>query len=102
MILEEIEGSVTVTYAGKTLRIGDSADDYSKGVFVVGAGKAIFRVDSSCTFEVKGVQGESYAEAAPMPAPTPVPAPAPKVEAAPVAERVTPPVETPSEPAKEA
>jgi hypothetical protein len=90
MILEEIEGSVSVTYAGKTLSVGDSADDYSKGVFVIGAGKAIFRVDPSSTFEVKGVQAESYSEAAPIPAPV-------VVEAAPVVEVVSPPVETPSE-----
>jgi len=89
MILEEIEGSVTVTYAGKTLRVGDSADDYSKGVFVVGAGKAIFRVDPSSTFEVKGVQGESYSEAASIPAPV--------VEAAPVVEVVSAPMEAPVE-----
>ena len=94
MILEEIEGSVTVTYAGKTLRVGDSAEDYSKGVFVVGAGKAIFRVDSSCTFEVKGVEGES------APAPKAAPKAAP-VEAAPAAEVVAPVVEAPSTPAEE-
>jgi hypothetical protein len=89
MILEEIEGSVTVTYAGKTLSVGDSADDYSKGVFVVGAGKAIFRVDPSSTFEVKGVQGESYSEAASISAPV--------VEAAPVVEVVSAPMEAPVE-----
>jgi hypothetical protein len=89
MILEEIEGSVSVTYAGKTLSVGDSADDYSKGVFVVGAGKAIFRVDPSSTFEVKGVQGESYSEAASIPAPV--------VEAAPVVEVVPAPLEAPVE-----
>ena len=95
MILEEIEGNVRITYAGKTLSIGDSADDYSKGVFVVGAGKAIFRIDPNATFEVKGIEAESYTEAAPAPTPAPV-------EAAPVAERVTPPVEAPSTPAEEA
>jgi len=56
MILEEIEGNVNITYAGKTMVVGDSADDYSKGVFVVGKGKAIFRVDPSSTFEVKGIE----------------------------------------------
>ena len=94
MILEEIEGSVRIMYAGKVLSVGDSAEDYSKGVFVVGAGKAIFRVDSSCTFEVKGVEGES--------APAPVVAPkAAPVEAAPVAEVVAPVVEAPSTPVEE-
>jgi hypothetical protein len=92
MILEEIEGSVRIMYAGKVLSVGDSADDYSKGVFVVGIGKAIFRVDSNSTFEVKGVEAEN--NAAPIIAPTPVPAP---IQAAPVAERVTPAVETPGE-----
>ena len=77
MILEEIDGSVRIMYAGKTLSVGDFAEDYSKGIFVVGAGKAIFRVDPSSTFEIKGVEGESYSEAAPIPAPAPAPAPAP-------------------------
>lgn len=97
MILEEIEGSVRIMYAGKVLSVGDSADDYSKGVFVVGTGKAIFRVDSNSTFEIKGVEGESYSEAAPIPAPAPT-----KAEAAPVVERVTPPMEPSSEVTKEA
>jgi len=95
MILEEIEGSVRIMYAGKTLSVGDSADDYSKGVFVVGTGKVIFRVDPSSTFEVKGVEGESYSEVAPIPAPV-------VVEAAPVVEVVSPTMETPSEVTKEA
>lgn len=98
MILEEIEGSVRIMYAGKVLSVGDSADDYSKGVFVVGAGKAIFRVDPSSTFEIKGVEGESYSEAAPIPAP---PKAAP-VQAATAAVVVTPAVETPGEVTKEA
>jgi len=92
MILEEIEGNVKVTFAGKTLSVGDSADDYSKSVSVIGTGKAIFRIDPSATFEVKGVKA---AEEAPTPAPTP------KVQAAPIAERVTPPVETASKTAEE-
>jgi hypothetical protein len=94
MILEEIEGSVRIMYAGKTLSVGDSADDYSKGVFVVGSGKAIFRVDPSSTFEVKGVEAES----APTPAPAPAPAP---VQAAPAA-LVPTPMETPSQAAPQA
>ena len=100
MILEEIEGSVRIMYAGKVLSVGDSADDYSKGVFVVGAGKAIFRVDPNSTFEIKGVEAETHVEPAPIPAPAPAPAPAPIVEAAPVAERVTPAMETPGEDTK--
>ena len=94
MILEEIEGSVRIMYAGKTLSVGDSADDYSKGVFVVGSGKAIFRVDPSSTFEVKGVEAES----APTPAPAPAPAP---VQAAPAA-LVPTPMETSSQAAPQA
>ena len=97
MILEEIEGSVRIMYAGKVLSVGDSADDYSKGVFVVGTGKAIFRVDSNSTFEIKGIEAENAPVLAPAPAPV-----ATKVEAAPVVERVTPPMETPSEVTKEA
>ena len=89
MILEEIEGSVSIMYAGKTLSVGDFADDYSKGVFVVGAGKAIFRVDPSSTFEIKGIAAETDSAPAPVIAPV--------VEAAPVAELVPAPVETPSE-----
>ena len=96
MILEEIEGSVRIMYAGKTLSIGDSADDYSKGVFVVGAGKAIFRVDSSSTFEIKGIEAENAPTPEPIPA-APAPVPTPVVEAAPVVELVPAPVETPSE-----
>ena len=72
MILEEIEGTVSVMYAGKTLSVGDSAEDYSKGVFVVGSGKAIFRIDPCATFEIKGVEAESAAAPAPAPAPAPV------------------------------
>jgi hypothetical protein len=104
MILEEIEGSVRIMYAGKTLSIGDSADDYSKGVFVVGKGKAIFRVDSSSTFEVKGIEAENAPVPAPEPTPVPAPEPIPEpvVEAAPVVEVVPPPMETPSEVTKEA
>ena len=67
MILEEIEGTVSVMYAGKTLSVGDSAEDYSKGVFVVGSGKAIFRIDPCATFEIKGVEAESAAAPAPAP-----------------------------------
>ena len=73
MILEEIEGSVSIMYAGKTLSVGDFAEDYSKGVFVVGSGKAIFRVDPNATFEIKGVEAENAPVAAPAPAPAPAP-----------------------------
>lgn len=100
MILEEIDGDVKVVLNGKTLSINDSiADAQWPLVAVLGKGKATFRVDPSCTVEVKGV-AVVVEEAAP--APKAVPKAAPKVEAAPVAEQVTPPMETPGEAATEA
>jgi hypothetical protein len=98
MILEETSGDVLVTLEGKRLVVGTNFDDnkYS-AVVVVGIGKAIFRVDSSTTVERKSVEPlEAMSKSEGLPAQEPV------VEAAPVAERVSPPVETPSEPAKEA
>ena len=96
MILEEIDGDVKVVLNGKALSINDSIEDAQWPlVAVLGKGKATFRVDPSCTVEVRGV--EAVVETA-----APTPTPAPKVKAAPVAERVTPAVETPSEPTKEA
>lgn len=98
MILEEIDGDVKVVLNGKALSINDSIEDAQWPlVAVLGKGKATFRVDPSCTVEVKGV-AVVVEEAAPAPAPKA----APKVEAAPVAERVTPPMETPGEAATEA
>ena len=93
MILEEIDGDVKVVLNGKTLLVGKTIEDSQWPlVAVIGKGKATFRVDPSCTIEVKGV-------VAPIEtiAPTIV-----KVEAAPVAERVTQPMETPSKVTKEA
>jgi len=57
MILEQIEGNVTVILNGKTLTIGNSFDecDYST-VIVSGTGKAIFRIDPSCTVERVAVE----------------------------------------------
>jgi hypothetical protein len=100
MILEEIDGDVKVVLNGKTLAIGDSIENHQYAlVAVLGKGKATFRVDPSCTVEVKGV-------AAPVEAPVEAPVvkaakATVKVEAAP-AEVVTPIVETPSEATKEA
>jgi hypothetical protein len=93
MILEEIDGDVKVVLNGKTLIVGSRIEDSQWPlVGVVGKGKATFRVDPSCTVEVRGV-------AAPVENISPAPAPAPAlvsvVEAAPVAERVTPAMETP-------
>ena len=100
MILEEIDGDVKVVLNGKALSINDSIEDAQWPlVAVVGKGKATFRVDPSCTVEVKGV-AVVVEEAAP--APKAAPKAAPKVEAAPVVERVTPPMETPGEAATEA
>ena len=100
MILEEIDGDVKVVLNGKSLSVNDSIEDAQWPlVAVLGKGKATFRVDPSCTVEVKGV--EVVVEEA-APAPKAATKAAPKVEAAPVAERVTPPMETPGEAATEA
>ena len=96
MILEEIDGDVKVVLNGKALAVGNSIEDSQWPlVGVIGKGKATFRVDPSCTVEVKGVLAtvEDVAPAA-------VKAAA-KTEAAP-AVVVTPAVETPSEVTKEA
>jgi len=93
MILEEIDGDVKVVLNGKALSVNDSIEDGQWPlVAVLGKGKATFRVDPSCTVEIKGVA--VVVEEAPV-------VKAAKVEAAP-AEVVTPIVETPSEATKEA
>jgi hypothetical protein len=95
MILEEIDGDVKVVLNGKALVVGDSIEDSQWSfVAVMGKGKAMFRIDPSCTVEVKGVEAAIEEASAPVPKTVP--------KAAPVAERVTPAVETPSEPTKEA
>jgi hypothetical protein len=104
MILEETEGDVLVTIEGKRVVVGNNFDDsrYSM-VVVIGTGKAIFRVDANTTIERKGLMLGTRTENTPVIAPKAPPAPATApVEAAPVAERVTPAMETPSEPGKEA
>ena len=99
MILEEIDGDVKVVLNGKALSINDSIEDAQWPlVAVLGKGKATFRVDPSCTVEVKGV-AVVVEEVAPVP--KAAPKAAAKIEAAPVAERVTPPMETPGEAATE-
>jgi hypothetical protein len=93
MILEEIDGDVKVAVNGKALAVGDSIEDSQYPlVAVIGKGKATFRVDPSCTVEVKGV--EAVVEVA---TPTPVPAPkaAPVAKAAP-APQPEPAAETPA------
>jgi hypothetical protein len=107
MILEETSGDVSVTINGKKVVVGSSFEDSMYPIaLVIGNGKAIFRVDSSTTLEQKGIEVlEAMSKGLGIPATAPEPTPAPAttpVEAAPVAERVSPPVETPSEPTKEA
>ena len=63
MILEQIEGNVKVTFAGKTLVVGDAVDDYSKTLSVIGTGKAVFRIDPNATFEVKGANNDMQMDA---------------------------------------
>ena len=102
MILEETSGDILVTINGKKVAVGNSFDDSMYPiVLVTGTGKAIFRVDPNSTIERSGVpvlEAMGRGEGIPNPAPEPEPV----VEAAPVAERVTPAVETPSEVTKEA
>lgn len=96
MILEEIDGDVKVVLNGKALAVGNSIEDSQWPlVGVIGKGKATFRVDPSCTVEVKGVVA-AVEDVAPVPAKA-----AAKAEAAP-AVVVTPAVETPGEVTKEA
>ena len=108
MILEEIDGNVKVTVLRgngiAVVAVGEYISDHeSSTISVIGAGKAVIRVDPSCTFDIKGIEAEGTAAPAPAPAPTPAPAPAPApVEAAPVVEVVASAVETPSAPAEEA
>lgn len=57
MILEEIDGDVKVSLNGKALAVGDTIEDSQYPlVYVEGKGKAMFRVDPSCTVECKGVE----------------------------------------------
>jgi hypothetical protein len=99
MILEQTEGDVLVTLEGKRLVVGTNFDDSKYSMVVVtGIGKAIFRVDSNTTNEINAI---SVKEAMSKSLGLPERIPEPVVEAAPVAARVTPAVETPSEPAEE-
>jgi len=89
MILEEIDGDVKVVLNGKALAVGDTIEDSQHPlVAVIGKGKATFRVDPSCTVEIKGVEAVAEAAAAPAPVvekPAPKAAkPAPAPEPAPV------------------
>jgi hypothetical protein len=97
MILEETSGDVLVTIEGKKLVVGTYFDDSIYPiVLVTGTGKAIFRVDPSTTTERNGVpvlEAMGRGEGIPTP---------PPVKATPVVEQVTPPMETSSEPTKEA
>lgn len=94
MILEEIDGDVKVVLNGKPLTVGSEiADAQYPLVSVIGKGKATFRVDPSCTLEVKGV--EVAVEETPAPAPAPVKA-APAVKAVPAPEPTPEPAEKPA------
>ena len=92
MILENITGEVKVTIGNKTIAVGDTIEDAQyPSVFVVGKGKAVFRVDPNSTIERYGVKSEAVAEPKPAPAPAPkaaapVEPPAPVTEAAPTTE----------------
>ena len=77
MILEEIDGNVSVVLNGKNLAVGDSIEDSQYGIIsVLGKGKAIFRASPNTTAEIKGKE-ISVQEITPTPAPAPVPAPVP-------------------------
>ena len=84
MILEEIDGEVKVVLNGKALTVGSSIEDSQWPlVGVIGKGKATFRVDPSCTVEVKGVETDTSTIKT-----APVAEKAPIAEKAPVAEIV--------------
>ena len=99
MILEEIDGDVKVfikTGTGSTeLTVGQEINPAeAAAIYVVGVGKATVRVDSNCTYELKGKVWEE---------PPVVPVPEPEItETAPVFQPAPEPVETPAEtPAEE-
>lgn len=64
MILEEIDGNVVCVImrengSATQLAVGDYFSDHeSSSLTVTGKGKAIVRVDPSCTFEVPGVEAK--------------------------------------------
>jgi len=69
MILEEITGDVTISLKGQTLSLGSTIEDQDYPlVSIVGNGKATFRVDPSCTVEIKAVElvVEEPAQATPV------------------------------------
>ena len=61
MILEEIDGDVKVSLKGQALSVGSTIEDADyQLVSIVGNGKATFRVDPSCTVELKAVNVAAY------------------------------------------
>ena len=61
MILEEIDGDVKLSLRGQALAIGSTIADHDYPlVSIVGNGKATFRVDPSCTVELKAAKVAAY------------------------------------------
>jgi hypothetical protein len=57
MILEEINGDVKVIFKGQPLSLGSTVEDADYSLIkVFGEGRATFRIDPSCTVDVKGVE----------------------------------------------
>ena len=76
MILEEINGDVKVILKGQPLTIGSTVEDTDYSLIkVFGDGKATFRIDPSCTVDVKGVKILVATAAEPAPELTIEPAP---------------------------
>ena len=61
MILEEIDGDVKLSLRGQALSVGSTIADHDYAlVSIVGNGKATFRVDPSCTIELKATTVAAY------------------------------------------
>ena len=61
MILEEIDGDVKLSLRGQALSVGSTIADHDYAlVSIVGNGKATFRIDPSCTVELKAVNVAAY------------------------------------------
>jgi hypothetical protein len=61
MILEEIDGDVKLSLRGQPVSVGSTIADHDYAlVSIVGNGKATFRVDPSCTIELKATKVAAY------------------------------------------